>query len=1242
MDSFSCRIAYAIKFILFTFIFSSICLTPKSSEADTLYISPTSPVVEPGQEITLSVSNSAGELRWIVIDGTIIGNGKEVIYQAPETSGIDAVTVLDEAGSVGSISITVGYDFLSETIFLPENANIEIWTNRKFIDALLISDDKNLLWVGTRGGLEKRSLASGKVLEIYTTRKDLPGNDIRALLSDGKGGVWIGMFGEGLAHFDENGEWNIFNSENSDLPDNDVWSLLSDQEGGIWIGTYGGGLVHMEESGQWTLFESNNSQLPDNNISSLFSDGKGGIWIGTFGSGIAHTDADGKWTLFNTENSGLPDNQVWSVILDANGVMWAGTNGAGIARMDQNGSWQIFNHENSTLPNSYVLTLLSDGDGGIWAGTDGGGLAHMDKDQQWQIFTDEGSELPVKEISTLVSDSNGGIWIGTFGGGLAHLEETGKWLTCETYNAGLPNNDIPALVSDGKGGMFIATDGGGFASKDENGNWKVFNSDNSRLPTNFVHDMLLDNDGGIWIATWGGGLVHKIAEWYWQIYSTENSDLPDNTICTVESDGNGGVWAGTNGKGVVHIDKDNTLEIFNTQNSELPNNYVFSLLLDEKGEIWIGTDGGGLAHRDNSNNWKTFDAQNSDLPDNWVRSLISDNNGGIWIGTLGGGLVHKDKNGNWDIFNTQNSGIPQDNVSALLSDGTGGVWAGTLGGGVARKDKNDLWTIFNSLNSGLPNNNVLSLLSDETGGVWVGTSSGLGHLTFSNKPDIISNLDDMENKEKILNGKRAAILVHTSGSSKNPNQSSAIKYMAAYAYHVLNIRGYDNSEIYFLSYTPAIDFNMDGVPDVNVVDAPVTFTEHTAGNTPRDVTEEDIQTAFEWAKTKGMLDQPLFFIFVDHGAENSLVLDSSNSISSKSLASMLDDYQAATGNQIVIIIEASHSGTVIDDLSGFNRTVISSADDSYAYYDGEGQLSFIRWYFNKLKTGMDLEDSFLQTREMMENDLDVPFNNQKPGLDDNGDGVSNSSADGILASHLCLNGCWASLSREISFEPDIESSYVNSGDSVNLSVKATVTSGSIQRITALIITPETAINRDQYGFSKTASPLITLKKSQDNVYSGFFSSFPYKGVYTIVFIAEDNDGFITDSVPFQITCLDGPEYVIDENSHDSESIIVNKEYSIGEDFTASLAEINKTLDLYAALTVPEFSEVFILTDMNQAYVFSGVLDKWKGDTTLISLLLPEGIPKGEYTIYLLKVPAGSDPLSYQDEWLLEYESFDIL
>lgn len=69
-----------------------------------------------------------------------------------------------------------------------------------------------------------------------------------------------------------------------------------------------------------------------------------------------------------------------------------------------------------------------------------------------------------------------------------------------------------------------------------------------------------------------------------------------------------------------------------------------------------------------------------------------------------------------------------------------------------------------------------------------------------------------------------------------------------------------------------------------------------------------MQAAFNWAKAKGKLEQPLYFFFMDHGGEGTLKLSDATTLTVEQLKTMLDDYQDDTSNKLIAVIEACHSG----------------------------------------------------------------------------------------------------------------------------------------------------------------------------------------------------------------------------------------------------------------------------------------------------------------------------------------------
>ncbi|MEK8016959.1 MAG: two-component regulator propeller domain-containing protein [Candidatus Parabeggiatoa sp.] len=434
-------------------------------------------------------------------------------------------------------------------------------------------------------------------------------------------------------------------------------------------------------------------------------------------------------------------------------------------------------------------------------------------------------------------------------------------------------------------------------------------------------------------------------------------------ITALETDGEGGLWIGT-----------------------------AAFYLEENGSTRPFSRSAGLAHLTKEGSWTVYNKDNSELPANDIQVLYLDDDDGLWIGTgyqhhsepygEAGGLAHRFPDGRWEVFNNQNT-ILQNSVQAIQSDERGGLWIGSYRGGIAHRKSDGAWELFATFNSGIPGNEVYSLATDGNHHLWLGTDNGVAHLSFG------------QTLSGDLSGQRAAILIYPESRGGTLKHLSSEK-ISSYAYQVLSERYYRNEDIYFVAYKPEMDINGDYRADINAVDAPVKFAEKANGAQTRSLKIDDIRQAFEWAKQQGTLNQPLLVVLVAEGLpEGQLLLnpDSNEALTAEDLKLFLDDYQASTGNPVVIVIEASYAGKLIPELaSDENRIIITStsADQATQHTDFLGQDAFIWRYFNELRRGTNFWDAFYHVSSGL---------SQQPQIEDN-------QRSGRLAKQFCLNGCF--------------------------------------------------------------------------------------------------------------------------------------------------------------------------------------------------------------------------------------------
>jgi ligand-binding sensor domain-containing protein len=1110
----------------------------------------------------------------------------------------------------------------------------------------LLPDDEGGIWVGTH-----RELAYFRKNGFFLKKNnsELPDSKILAIVSDEQGGIWIGTELGGLAHLQADGSWQVFNRDNSNLPSNKVNTLLSDGQGGIWLGTEG--IAHLKSDGSWQVFNRDNSNLPSNKVNTLLSDEQGGIWIGTTQSwlktdgGLAHLKADGSWQVFNTNNSDLLNNDVNALLLDEQGGVWVGTNGGGLAHLQADGSWQVLNRYNSNLPDDRINALFSDKQGGIWIGT-AFRLAHLKVDGSWQILDKDNSNLPDNWINAISVTEDGSVWVGTEYGGLGYLKAGDSWQVFKISN--LPGNRINALLSDEQGGIWIATGNDGLAHFKKDGSWQVFNRDNSfnsnlNLPnqhivyrfSNNIEALLSDNQGGVWVGIDFEGLAHLKKEGSWQVFNTDNSDLPDDRIEALLSDEQGGVWIGTRNGGLVHLKADGSWQVFNTDNSKLPDDQVNVLLLDDQRGVWVGTNTGGLAHIKQDSSWQIFNTDNSNLPDNRVNALLLDEQGVVWIGTFKG-LAHAHlSDDSWQIFDIYTYSIELRHwITALLLDEQGGIWIGTTSG-LARRDRLSLLTgddsrpIFDTDNSNLPDNFITSLLSDNQDGVWVGTEfGGLAHLTPG----------------KQQSGKRAAIIIAGGGNQAMNTLWDTTESISTYFYKMLINRKFVNSEIYYLSSQPWADFNGDGFGD-RIVDAP---------RPARTLILDDVKKAFEWAKEQGKLEQPLYLFFIDHGGDGKLQLAKGINMSSQELKAMLDDYQNSTGNQVVVIIEACYSGSHLPILAAPNRAIISSAKgNELAYFENE--QGFSRFFTKNLLMGMDFMEAFeysihqqgrllARMDERLAGSAEYVATTQSPQLDDNGDGVYNTS-DGQWLKQLRINGDIKMGNFTLAVESLTASSLQSVGEFFSLRAKASTASGQIKRVWAVIRPPRINLVLDSNGTPILAYPTLELSQSEDKeIWTGTWNEAVYNGDYEISFYAKDNEGNIEMSEESVVISLNGG---VETPAEASVEIVIEKDrYARGESFKFEWVEqLGWGYDLYTAVVLPDGQFITLegpnkFAQLNQPANWRNSR-KYNENVTAIDMTLPASLATGTYCLYGILSPQGEEPMAVMNKWVYSQRCFEV-
>ncbi len=1252
--------------VIASILMIALSIFARTVPAANLKINPVSPTIAIGQSIQLSVSGAEGKVTWIAENGEIMGkNSPLTTYVAPQEVGLYDVTASDENGNSAVVKVTVLTEAEAKQAFSVENAQWEVFTNRGWIKTFALSQEGTTLWIGTDGGLEKYDITTGNLIRIFKTVDGLPSNGITNLVSDNNGGLWIGT-ARGLAHLSASDEWQ------SDIPprlssDDRISALISDGNNGLWVSingyywtdenNYGIEIIHFNNNKELKVFQLNAAAHEHYPISiydfpfALANDGNGGVWIGTLRHGLAHLTSNGEYSFFTIDNSDLPGNFISSLASNEHGELWMGVKMMEeyeatsipldyfLVHLSSDGEWTVF-------PDYYVETLVSDGSRGVWIGSDHG-LIYLNDNGDKKVFNTNNSELPNNYITTLISDNKGGLWMGgmggMWGGSIAHLSSTEYWKIISRDNVGeLPDNSIAALLSDDQGGLWIGTHNG-LAYLSHNQEWRVF--DLREYGSSMVRALAQDDSNGLWITT-HDSLIHKTNNDEWREVLNINSFSPSdiNTFWSPLVKDNKGLWmtmgspndvlATTSIDTILYLSNSGERQIFTLESFGLSNDHRISDMVSDGYEgVWIGT-------TNRSNNESNLIHLNINaepkisefFPGNMISSFFGDSSGRVWawadnVDNYNRSSLYLNSNGEWKIINE----VDHD-VDNFISDGANGWWTRSFEEGVSHLNSDGSWTNLGVFG--------YTLESDKRGGLWIGSSEGLTHLTFGQKSNVCKADATKEECKELLKSKGAAILIHPQGSNSKykDKEGKSLNFMANYAYQILSNRGYKNDEIYYLAYKPDLDVNGDTYLD-SYVDAPVTLTQWRQGTRSRDLNVDDINQAFQWAKeqsqlakNQGLLEQPLVVIFIGHGLNDNLILDPlGNNLSGIQFKAFLDDYQAQTGNSVVIIIEACYSGTLINALSAPNRLIISSTNDRLAYYSDFGRSSFLKYYLDQLDNGVDYWNAWQHIRALFA-EFNAPRNEQDPQLEDQL--IGNKSMD------LFLNGSFGNL---VGFNiiPFSLPPVVSLNTPLDLSViikenQSKENQSPVDRVEVIVTTPTSESTPQGYIYNTLS---VELEPKENERWEGPFEQFTVPGKYTFIFKAyyrspqgdqsKEADEPITICVPggepncseapkppppdipnlpnlggpFRGgTTVDGQTYKVHTPVSLSQPVVITGEIEIDD------IGLNQLVDIVAFATyLPEpnnpNNKLFYMLDSN------GVPVSWDGDMAHLMTFKPVNLPK---------------------------------
>ncbi|MDA1233670.1 MAG: hypothetical protein O3A53_02600 [Acidobacteria bacterium] len=554
------------------------------------------------------------------------------------------------------------------------------------------------LWLGGRGGLERRDLNSGDLVARWRPGVELPAAPITGLAVARLGGasearLLAATAGEGLLSVSAAGD--IFQILPEEVALADLTAVLPMSTGGVLLGTERAGLIAWDGE---TLRRAH-GLLTDQEVTALAGD-EGDLWIGTLNEGVLHL-AGGSLSLF-AEAEGLADRRVLSLAAGPEGVyvgtplgvaafrddafertlaagffaaalhvsgaaLLVGTSDEGVVEVPLNQQRRPLSPGPRTVADGpHDVRAFAASGGSVLAVTLTAAYAREADDSAWRpLLMTASMGLRDRNVSALYVDSSSRLWVGYFDRGLDVLDSTFERIIEVESDQVFCVNRIKAAPDEGTTAVATAN---GLAYFDANGKVRQFLTKEDGLIASHVTDLAFTADATV-LATPAG-------------------------LTFIDGSGAHSLYA-------FH---------------GLVNNHVYSL--GAAADRLLAGTLGGLSILEGGRVTDSFTTANSALAHNWV-SAISSFEGDWLIGLYGGGVMRLTSKGEWITY-PELSGV-EINPNAMISTSVG-VYAGTLDRGLlVLEPSTETWRF---VTEGLPSKNVTALaLGNDV--LYVGTDNGL-------------------------------------------------------------------------------------------------------------------------------------------------------------------------------------------------------------------------------------------------------------------------------------------------------------------------------------------------------------------------------------------------------------------------------------------------------------------------------------------------------------------------------------
>lgn len=602
----------------------------------------------------------------------------------------------------------------------------------------ILQDTRGLIWIGTRGGLNR---FDGYSFKSYRNKKNKFGNIgnnvITNLTEDKNGMLWIGT-GKGVLSFDPVKE--VFTSL-EEVPqgyindiavdaDNNLWiaansslyqydqknkrfrdlrmsasCLAAGANRQLWIGNNEGVIaVYDIRTGSIIKKQLFGGDIPRNlrSLSEIFPVNGNEVLIGCFKQGLkSYNKKTGAVRTLPLEKASGSEVYVRDITKGENDDYWIGTeSGIYIYNKAANTSRNLRKEpgNNYSLADNAVYAVCRDNNGGMWAGTFFGGVSYYSKENaRFKKFLPlhNGNSISGEVVREICSDRTGNLWIGTEDGGInkfnpATQKFTNYRATGQKDALSYPNVHGLLAVDDQ---LFIGPFLHGMEIMDTRSGkitdrFKLIGSGRDRT-SDFVLAIYLTRDSTLLVGTayTGSGLFRYDRK---SKTFTRIRQIPFNSyVFTITEDSQGNIWTGSVSQGAFFYHpktgRSGNIRFGDHKNGKTINEFaVYGIFEDSRHAIWFTTEGGGLIRLSpDKKTLKKFTVQTG-LPTNILFRILEDNSGHLWISSLKGLICMNMRTYKFKVYTKANGLITdQFNFNSAFKDAKGKMYFGSVKGLVA-------------------------------------------------------------------------------------------------------------------------------------------------------------------------------------------------------------------------------------------------------------------------------------------------------------------------------------------------------------------------------------------------------------------------------------------------------------------------------------------------------------------------------------------------------------------------------